>query len=410
MIFNIIFFLLICPCVYASNCLEPIGWGARAAGRGGVEVGIANDADALNSNPAGITQIKGKQLDIGIGIFSPKIRFKNRYGKEHTRAQYYPAPEVGFVFHVEGSPVAIGLGVFGNSGLGVHKLYIKNPYFKRKRLGDSKLAVAKAIGAIAYQVTDKFSVGLALHYYYINYYLASSMGPAYLDADKIHGFGYGAAIGLLYKPTKKWSFGLSYTFKPILQDLHTDDSKIKFFNTGYTHCRTKIENFGVPRKLAMGIAYHINKRWLIGMDLEWQQYSRAFNELTIKLTDMNIPPQELKLPFHFRDTYIFSIGTEYELCRFLVLRMGYSLSTDISKKDTHFAVSPLIDDFHNLSCGIGTRWKNYELNISYVYCFEGKGINRTASFPAGNPAPEFSNSVTYYKDMHFNICITYHFQ
>jgi len=132
---------------------------------------------------------------------------------------------------------------------------------------------------------------------------------------------------------------LAYTFKPILQDLHTDDSKIRFFNTGYTHCRTKIENFGVPRKLALGVAYHVNRKWLIGMDMEWQQYSRAFNEFIIKLTDMKISP-----------------------------------------------------------------------NVSYVYCFEGKGINKVASFPAKNPAPEFSDSATYYKDMHFNICITYHFK
>ncbi len=412
MIFNfiIITILYFYSIGHASNCLEPIGWGARSVGRGGVEIAIANDSDALNSNPAGITQIRGKQLDIGFGIFSPKIRFKNRYGRSHTRVQYYPAPEFGFVAHLKNKPIAIGFGIFGNSGLGVHRLYIINPFFKRKRLGDSKLAVAKAIAAIAYNIKKNLSIGLAFHYYYINYYLASSMGPAYLDADKLHGFGYGAAIGLLYKPTKKWSFGLAYTFKPILQDLHTDDSKIRFSGTGYMHCRTKIENFGVPRKLAIGAAYHINKKWLIGMDLEWQQYSRAFNEFIIKLTDLKISPQQLKLPFHFRDTYIFSIGTEYKISRFLILRMGYSLSTDVSPRDSHFAVSPLLDNFHNLAFGIGTKWKSYELNLSYVYCFEGKGINNIASFPAKNPAPEFSHSVTYYKDMHFNICITKHFK
>ncbi|RLB12073.1 MAG: hypothetical protein DRG39_02870 [Deltaproteobacteria bacterium] len=107
------FFLLLCTSAYTSNCLEPIGWGARAVGRGGVEIAIADDADALNSNPAGITQIKGKQLDLGFGIFSPKIRFRNRYGRRHTRVQYYPAPEFGFVFHIKNTPMAIGFGIYG---------------------------------------------------------------------------------------------------------------------------------------------------------------------------------------------------------------------------------------------------------------------------------------------------------
>lgn len=272
---SVLFILLLPSFSNASNCLEPIGWGARAVGRGGVEIAIANDCDALNSNPAGIIQIKGKQLDIGVGVFRPKVRFKNRYIRRHTRTQYYPSPEIGFVIHLKEKPMAIGFGIFGN---------------KNKMLGDSKLAVAKAIFGLAYQVHSGLSVGFAFHYYYINYYLASPMGPAYLDADKMHGFGY---------------------------------------NTGYMHCRTKMRNFGVPRKLALGVAYRVNKRWLVGIDLEWQQYSRAFNELIVKLSDMKIPSVQLRLPFRFRDTYIFSVGTECMLSRFLTLRFGYSLSTEL---------------------------------------------------------------------------------
>ncbi len=405
--------LLIFPSfAYASNCLEPIGYGARAVGRGGVEIAIANDADALNSNPAGIIQIKRKQIDIGSGAFKPKVRFKNRYGRSHTRTQYYPTPEMGFVVHLKDRPIALGFGVFVNSGLGVHKIRILNPYFykKRKMLGDSKLGVAKAVAALSYQVSKKLAIGFAFHYYYINYYLATPMGIVYLDADKLHGFGYGGAIGLLYKPDKRWSFGLSYTFKPILQDIHTDDAKVRFYNTEFMHCRAEIKNFGVPRKLAIGVAYHINEKWILGMDLEWQQYSRAFNELIVKASGAKPSPLILKLPFRFRDTYIFSVGTEYKLSRFFTLRFGYSLSTDVSPEGSHYSVSPLVGNFHNLAFGIGTSWKNYELNLAYVYCFEAKGENHISNFPEEFSAPEFNYSDTYYQDMYFDICITYHFR
>jgi long-chain fatty acid transport protein len=394
---------------FASNCLEPIGWGARAVGRGGVEIAVANDTSALNSNPAGMAQIEDKQLDIGFGVFSPKIRFQNRYGKRHTRVQYYPAPEFGYVAHMKDRPIALGIGVFGNSGLGVHHLYINNPYFARPIEGDSKLGVGKVIAAIAYKFNEKLYAGLAFNFYYVEYSLASSMGEAYLDADKMHGPGYGATIGLLYHPSSKWSFGLSYTFKPHLEDLHTDDSRLVLPTGQVIDCRTRLRNFGVPRKLCLGTAYHPTDRWIIGMDLEWQQYSRAFNEFIIDLTGMVGPDMRMKLPFHFRDTYIFSIGTEYELMKYLTLRCGYSFSKDVSPDDSHFAVSPLLDDFHNISVGFGIRWRKYELNGSFVYGPEGKGKNNTAKFPKGNPAPEFSNSITHYKDMHFNVCVTRHF-
>ncbi len=393
----------------ASNCLEPIGWGARAVGRGGVEIAIADDTSALNSNPAGITQIKGKQLDLGFGVFSPKIRLKNRYGHNHTSVQNYPAPEFGYVAHLKGKPISLGVGIFGNSGLGVHHLYINNPNFTLPVKGDSKLGVAKANVAIAYEFYNKLSIGVALNFYYVQYSLSSSLGEAILDADKMHAPGYGACVGFLYKPSNKWAFGLSYTFKPHIDDLHTDDSHLVLPTGQVVDCRTRLRNFGVPRKLCLGIAYRPTNRWLIGADVEWQQYSRIFNEFIVNLSNTGGPDMEMRLPFHFRDTYIFSIGTEYQAFKYLSLRCGYSFSKDVSPDGSHFAVSPLLDDFHNISVGIGTIWRKYELNASFVYGPEGKGRNETSKFPKGNPAPEFSRSVTYYKDMHFNLCITRHF-
>jgi long-chain fatty acid transport protein len=394
---------------FASNCLEPIGWGARSVGRGGVEIAIANDAAALNSNPAGITQIKGRQLDLGVGVFSPKTRIKNQYGHNHTSEQYYAAPEFGYVAHLKDSRISLGVGVFGNSGLGVHHLYINNPAFTTPVKGDSKLGIAKTNAAIAYEIDNKLSIGIALNFYYVQFTLSSSLGAAILDADKMHAPGYGASIGLLYKPSSKWAFGLNYTFKPHIDDLHTDDSRLILPTGQVVDCRTKLRNFGVPRKIGLGIAYRPTDRWLIGVDGEWQQYSRIFNEFIVDLSSMPGPDMEMRLPFHFRDTYIFSIGAEYQLFKALTLRCGYSFARDVSPDDSHFAVCPQIDDFHNVSVGFGTRWKRYELNGSFVYCPEGKGKNRTASFPKGAPAPEFSNSVTRYRDMHFNLCITRHF-
>lgn len=51
------------PAALATNGTRFIGTGAHAVGRGGADLGVADDANALNTNPAGLAFIDGQRFD-----------------------------------------------------------------------------------------------------------------------------------------------------------------------------------------------------------------------------------------------------------------------------------------------------------------------------------------------------------
>ena len=96
--------LLLCPpLLQATNGMFPLFMGGRAAGRGGVDFAIANDATAINTNPAGIGFIRGKMFDFTIGAFFPRVSFENAInGKIHSDFEPIPFGSFAMVWDTPG--------------------------------------------------------------------------------------------------------------------------------------------------------------------------------------------------------------------------------------------------------------------------------------------------------------------
>lgn len=93
----------------ASDAVKPSSNGPAAAGRGGTDLGIAEDGTALNSNPAGITQIPGYRLDAPFAIFIPEGEFSNaRNPKVKMKPKTFFIPNFGFVFDLNDTGLVPG--------------------------------------------------------------------------------------------------------------------------------------------------------------------------------------------------------------------------------------------------------------------------------------------------------------
>ena len=53
-----------CTSAHATNGINLIGFGAESTLMGGADVAVARDTSALNTNPAGLTQIKAAVRDL----------------------------------------------------------------------------------------------------------------------------------------------------------------------------------------------------------------------------------------------------------------------------------------------------------------------------------------------------------
>src|SRR5258706_15944162 len=67
----------------ANNGLYLIGFGTESTLMGGADVAVAHDPTAINTNPAGLNQIRGKDLTTGLlFIHSPDNRHRDILGND----------------------------------------------------------------------------------------------------------------------------------------------------------------------------------------------------------------------------------------------------------------------------------------------------------------------------------------
>lgn len=73
----------------AANGINLIGYGAKSTLMGGADTAVARDTSALNTNPAGLAQIKGKLFDgYGSLLRTTDLAHKDALNDAHADNKY----------------------------------------------------------------------------------------------------------------------------------------------------------------------------------------------------------------------------------------------------------------------------------------------------------------------------------
>lgn len=232
-----------------ANGLSLNSVGARALGMGGAFVGVANDATAIYWNPAGLAGQQSSILVFGTDIM-PMATYKmdyTNYGGGNidakTNTKHYISPNAFFNYNM--GKFSVGLGVYVPAGLGAEWNATDFGYPEGYDFL-SKIGVVNISPAVAYQVTDQFSIGLAVNVYYAMFDM-SKPDAAFQFEESSTGLGYGATLGLKYELNDMLTFGATFRTKTNV----TMSGTAKFDAFAY---------YGVPeskfdRDVAMEIAY-----------------------------------------------------------------------------------------------------------------------------------------------------------
>jgi len=243
---------------WANNGVEQTSFGARSAGMGGADYSVASDTTAMNSNPAGITQVNRKRLDAGLGVILPDQHFKNELNDSDARHQAFPLPVMGYVDDSHLGPWSYGVGAYAQGGLGAD-LSLRHEVFRDRDTGElrdqkfhSNLIYLKLATAVAYQVRYNLSLGASVNAGYSKLEMAlpfststaimqgrpKLLGHAFtfaqlfrsplllnmkqatanIDLQDADTWGYGYKLGMLYDYNENLTLGLAYT----------SDSTLKF--------------------------------------------------------------------------------------------------------------------------------------------------------------------------------------
>jgi long-chain fatty acid transport protein len=375
----------------ATNGTNLIGIGPIARSMGGVGIAAPQDAiSAVFANPAAMcfgAYCPGSEFNFAGTLFRPKPEAKVSAGgvtaSSNSDEKIYAIPAIGLSVPIsEGSQIwRFGLAAYGVSGLGVDyrdtKLDQPVPAFGGAPLAqgtDTQLQTMKFAPALAYQPTDRLSLGLDLQIDYSSLDVGS--GSAF-------NYGWGYQLGVIYKLTDAVSLGATYI----------SPQKVKYENVlakpdGFS-ANLELES---PQQLGFGVAFTLFDKLLLEGDVKWLNWSNAqgYDD------------------FDWDDQWVYAIGAQYEVIPKLFLRAGFNYGSNPVKRHQNFNGTtfktvqgttlptyyyetfrivgfPAVVESH-LTAGIGYEFSpKFAIHTAYVHAFEKK-INETGTGLDGGPA------------------------
>ncbi len=388
---KILVIITILPFLYISvsaNGLNLNGIGSRASGMGTAYIGLSDDFSAVFFNPAGLSQIEETSLSVFVTDLIPKGTYKFELmgitlADAKTVNSMYPSGSISY-FKPFSKKLVAGIALYVPSGAGakwsgdeLKMLTGGKPY-----TWDSTIFMITLSPAAAYKFSEKFSIGASINLNYVTLNMERPGGdgstiPFFQYSEKMSKFALGATVGLMYKPTKKLSFGL--TLKAPVKASITGTAKAPFLaNLGLAAESKGTREATWPLWLGMGVAFKPTDRITITADVtysEWfslQNIPVKFDELSWKFAGMD---EGSEFILNWDNTIDYKIGIEYKLSDTFALRGGYYTDHSPSPEETLNIMLPSID-YRGVTLGFGYKKGKIRTDFALEYL---SGRSRTVN-------------------------------
>lgn len=369
----------------------------------------ANDPGTVLTNPAGMTRLKGKQLQVGAQLLYGDVEFQPEFGTT-TNGSYgdnalglLPALSAFGTYEVNPN-ISIGIGMFSNFGLG---LWYDSSWVGRYYVKNAILMGMSVIPAIACRFNDHISVGVGVNlmYGYLRQTVAINNSlPGLGDGElkvKDGTFGVGGNIGILYEVSPGTRFGVTYTTPIKLRFEDTPEFNGTgpgitsiLLNRGSFFNRLNL-NITVPQAVMASFYHEFNDTWALLGNFGWQNWSE-FGKVDVSLSSTTNPG--LTTDLKYKDTWHGALGAQYRLTEPWLLTGGVAYDS-----------SMLDDSNRSPSLPLGWAWRfalgtQYEMRkdlllgfaYEYVYC-GSPSINMSRGPLAGNVVGEYPDmSIQYF--------------
>lgn len=295
-------------------------------------VSNTKDASTIFFNPAGMTQLDGAQVNLGVQLLLPSSELENT-GSTNTifpgglplvsvpttggdgGNPYEPTPVPSF-YAAMPVPMVNGLwaGIGVSAPFGLANKYDED-YFGRFDSIETELKVYDIQPSLAYKINDRVSVGGALNVQYAEAKLTGAVSNAVSEGtSKLEGddWGYGYTLGAQFKIMPETTLGLNYR-SSVHHDLEGEVTVegltpvLPFFPApnGVTPASASLVT---PDIASIGLSHRLNDKWTIMGQANWFGWNE-FNDITaisdaggvITSVDQN-----------YQTVWSYAVGAEYE--------------------------------------------------------------------------------------------------
>ena len=390
--------------VLATNGLNQIGFGTESVGMAGADIAVARDTSALNTNPAGLSQIKGALADMNAAVaYTGNIKHEDQFGNDESNANKYPVlGSLGYVRQLSAYPITAGIGLFAQGGTGNEFNDINTAFGTRDDLS-IQFRIARITPGLAWQVTDRLSLGASIVGTYADleqqvFPDTSVVNPADpsqsffgFELENMTAFNAGIKLGLMYKPTDRLTLGATWNSKVDLDlegRMRADLSALGLGKVDYRDAEAK--NIDQPQEFGVGAAWQATDRWLLAAEINWIDWSDAVTTGVILAKDPDNPaaPPRLKIAADndWRDQYVIAVGTAWRWNDRTLLRAGYNYGRN-PIPDNH--LNPLLNTIaeHHLTVGFGHRLSDaWHIDGAFEWDIMNKETYTNKQLPFGTDA------------------------
>jgi len=412
----VLLFAVLCMTVssWAGN-VDTYGIGAKATALGGAFSAYADDPFAIYYNPAGLTQIKQPMFSVGANVIKPVLRVHDYQVTNMTAPSAGPAdmydqsrllvvPHLGFTMPV-GKGFSAGIAAYVPFGLDIqwkHDIpaagYCSNPgAYDSYRSWYMREVVTPTV---AYQFNDYFSVGAGISLGKTKsgverLMFAPSSGALRnkrVLTDLEDDFNWSFNVGLMFRPLKSLSMGLTYRGKTDT-DLE-GTTEVKGIPNSKVHAKTEIDS---PDQIQAGIRYMPSDRVSVEADLVWTHWSTV-KSYTVKFDRplLGVVSSEY-FPRDWEDTYQLRLGAEWKVNTMFTLRGSYFYDPTPIPDDTVDLQWPDADK-HTFALGTGLNFGNLSIDATVQYTWiptrqlqvNGESENLNNAYHNGGGSPRVS--------------------
>jgi len=278
----------------ATNGLNVIGFGTESNGMAGADTAVARDTTALNTNPAGLTQLSDNALDIFSGMaVAVDVRHQDSFGND-KKVSNKVIPLGGFGFARQRGNLRYGIGFFGQGGSGSVYKDIATAFGTRDELS-VQLRIAKITPGVAVKLNDRLSLGLSASIAYADitqrvfpdtsFYNAAAPAQSFFGSkiDNAYHVSFSPKLGALYQFSNAVTLGASYTPRTPLPMQHgslvSDQSALGLGKVTYHDIH--LDGIALPREIALGMAVNVDPDWLWSFKLDWLEWSEALTVTSV---------------------------------------------------------------------------------------------------------------------------------
>ncbi len=318
------------PAARATDGYQLIGIGQYEIGMAGAVVADPGDPMTAITNPAGLAFIP-PQAAFSAEWFNPTRSSNFGFGQVGSHSNLYGIPSVGWSAPAFGPNLYFGGGMFATSGMGVNYLQPNTPMGTVQVYSD--IQYFSMTPALAWKPTPNWSVGLGVNISLEQMSMQQTFNGVGINlASPSTAFGAGVSLGVLHKINKYVTVGLMYRtptfFTPLTWQETTEN-----FNGVQGNAGQYSTTLNYPQQIALGAAFHPTGRWTISLEGQWINWSSTLNTLT--LHGPWVGTNQVVMRTHWHDEWVFNIGTQYQLTKWLAIRGGYSYGTNpIGSSDT----------------------------------------------------------------------------